>query len=375
MRYQHVKKGQIDHIKWYVDRVKEDGSRPGPSSDSEILLEVYETDEENFEPYAPQSSSDSSKTTGTSEPEEESEEENTDDEEDKGYHYHQGEILTKFFFNDLIEFSNESDYEGISNKGSLSRPFYYEDLSEFFKGVRLKIRHGWREPEEEYKPEELPSALEGFLTDQNIIDNQVKVTVDGMTVLLDEKYEFNFTQMKMSEILSEMIKTAGLKPDIQLERYSVKLADHVIDYSNVSSSGDDGGNGNVGASGANVKQLVKKICKGIKDPLKKLKAIFSWQQKNIKYLYYSCSRYKSGDECLQHLHELNCADTARLTREMCSAAGLKSVVVHGPNHFWVEVDINGTTYYMDQTASGGRPFNTVWKGLKKDRVCGEAPCC
>ena len=82
-------------------------TRPKQYSLSRVGLEIYETDEENFEPYISSglvsaTKSTTSKSTTTSEDSEDTEaadttvEEDTE-EDDKGFKLHQGEIKTKFY--------------------------------------------------------------------------------------------------------------------------------------------------------------------------------------------------------------------------------------------------------------------------------------
>lgn len=197
------------------------------------LLEVYKTDEENFEPYVPLSGEESEEE--ESEEEEVEEEEETDEEiNEEGFSLHQGEILETYYYNNLLETDNEHDYEDINNNGSLTLTSV--DKKRFYKGVRLLLRKGWENYGEPINPLELPELLLGFITEQTYTESGVELKISGMTKLLEKEYQFSFTQMKMSEILAEMIKTAGMEPVINVEG----LDDRVIDYTNVSSD-DDGG--------------------------------------------------------------------------------------------------------------------------------------
>ena len=60
---------------------------------------------------------------------------------------------------------------------------------------------------------------------------------------------------------------------------------------------------------------------------------------------------------------INCGDTSMLTTSMMRSAGLTADVVHGPNHFWTRIKINGKEYFSDATSSS-RSFNSVWNNLK-----------
>ncbi len=76
------------------------------------LLEVYKTDEENWEPYTPRMSYDDDGTSSTDEEdetEEDDEEEEEEEENDEGFSLHQGEILEKYYYQNL--YSTEAQYD------------------------------------------------------------------------------------------------------------------------------------------------------------------------------------------------------------------------------------------------------------------------
>lgn len=202
------------------------------------LLEVYKTDEENFTPYTPNMGS----TTTTDETEniEEGEDETTSTEEteDKeGFTLHQGEILETYYYGGFFDVECETDYEDINNSGSISLPSV--DKDRFYKGVRVLLRKGWENIGEHIDPLKLDEVLLGFITEQTYSEDGVELKLSGMTKLLEQEYKFNFTQKKISEILEEMIKTAGLVPKVD----PTGLDDMVIDYTNISSDGDGGVSG------------------------------------------------------------------------------------------------------------------------------------
>ena len=337
-------------------------------SDSLTLLEVYKTDEENFEPYTP-NMGESETTSG-----EVTNDEGTDSDSD-GFTLHQGEVIETYYFGDLKELSFESDYADISNNGSLKFA-EIKDLVRFYKGVRLLLRKKWREPNETVTAEDLVDVLLGFITEQSFNESGMDLTISGFTKLLDANYEFDFTQMKRSEILEEMIKTAGLKAEIDV----TNLQDDIIDYQ--SSSGGDGGDEGTGSGGSDSKDIntfVKKAIKGKKGSKAKAEAVHNALKQIIRYAYYACSRHSTAEDCMNHAGELNCADTSRLTCACFKAAKLNARVVHGPNHFWTEVQINGQWVASDLTGCTGctsrRSLGEVWNGLTKDSVCGDEPSC
>ncbi len=123
--------------------------RPLQSSMKEGMLEVYETDEENFTPYEStpeEDEKDKDKDT-------EDEEEDTDDEETSGEDatsdeeeitYHQGEILSTSYYPFNFSYTFDTDYtEGTGESKVDSYIFTDEDLNYIYKGVRVLLKLGW----------------------------------------------------------------------------------------------------------------------------------------------------------------------------------------------------------------------------------------
>lgn len=129
-----------------------------------------------------------------------------------------------------------------------------------------------------------------------------------------------------------------------------------------------------GGEGEIIDSLVSKIIGKENNELKKAKLIHAWLTSNVTYSRYACSRYKTPEQCLKNKGHLNCADTSRLTRSMMSSAGLDSYVVHGTNHFWTVININGKEYNSDAT-SHRRKFNQVYHNLKYYATNGKNPSC
>lgn len=130
-----------------------------------------------------------------------------------------------------------------------------------------------------------------------------------------------------------------------------------------------------GGEGKLIDNLVKKIVGSETNELKKAKLVHGWLQKNVRYSYYTCTRYNTPEKCYNNRGHLNCADTARLTRAMMASAGLKCYIVHrtyNGGHFWTVIEIAGKKYASDQTGSGSA-WNTVWKSSGRTGNGGYAP--
>ena len=122
-----------------------------------------------------------------------------------------------------------------------------------------------------------------------------------------------------------------------------------------------------------INNLAQKIVGNETNDLKKAKLIHNWLTNNVRYKYHLNCKYCTPDKCYENRSHLACADTSILTRALMICAGLNAYIVHGPNHYWTQIKINGKAYNSDAT-SKSRGWNKVWKNLKVDRVCGEKPC-
>lgn len=324
------------------------------------LLEVYKTDEENFVPYTPLSgdSDEEEETTEETEEEESTEEEDEEDSLTKGFSLHQGEILETYYYNQFTNVDYDSDYEDINDSGSLSIPEQV-DLARFYKGVRLAFQTDYEEYGHALVWEGYHHFI-GFIIEETFNEDGMELKLTGMTKLLEQKYEFDFSQMKISEILVEMIKTAGLKPEVD----PTGLDDKVIDYTNVSSdSSDDDDSVYSGDVPADVAELAKKICKGKSGCMAKIKAIWAWEVENVHYSWYTNSPTNGWDpsKCLANRSHINCCDTACLTVHLLRAVGVKANYVYNSAHCWTVAYCGSQKIYMDKTSDS--PPRGVISGL------------
>jgi len=350
--------------------------KPDQFSISRTLLEVYKTDEENFVPYEPNMGEIKKE---EEEPEEDTDEEDSEEEEEleeeeedsEGFSLHQGEILETYYYGNFLELSTEHDYEDISNSGSIKLPEII-DLDRFYKGVRLCVRKTWEKEGETTELEDLVETLKGFITEESFTQSGMSLSISGMSKLLERNYKFSFTQMKRSEILKEVIKTAGLKPVINVEG----LNDEVIDFTNISSSGDgDEESGDSVSAGGTIDSMVKKWIKGKKGALEKAKAIHEGLKAyGIVYSYYYNFHYNSAQECLEHAQSpgLNCGDTAQLTTAAMKSGGLDAHIELRCDsaHFFTVIVIGGTKYYSDLTGATGARSTRAWNDTWQHNKCG-----
>jgi hypothetical protein len=82
------------------------------------------------------------------------------------------------------------------------------------------------------------------------------------------------------------------------------------------------------------------------------KAIYKHYQDNHVYKYYPCMTSNSF-KTLWNKNGHNCGDGARTLSYMFKCIGLDPYIMNGHNHFWIQVEIEGQTYYCDQAGSEG----------------------
>ncbi len=284
--------------------------------------------------------------------------ENVSDEEDKeGFVLHNGTITEITYFDEMFSNNFEYDYGDISNGGSISLPEV--DETKFYKGQKILLKKAWNPK----KWDDLKDCLLGFITEQSYNEEGVELKISGMSKLLEQEKEFSFTKTKRSVILKHMIESAGLKANISTKG----LKDEKIDYTNVSSSSSGGSN-----SSEQVNSLVQRAIGNETDDYKKMELINKEVNKVLTYKGYSCSQCDTPEEVLEK-KKVNCADTSLLECACMKAANLDATVVHGCNHFWTVVTINGKEYACDATNSKGIGYVWNCNSRQSEKVSGGGP--
>ena len=330
-----------------------------------VLLELYKTDEENWEPYIPLNGSDEKTDNDTKETLENTSNDDEDDNFTKVFSLHQGKIIETYYYAEFTHVEWELDYEDINASASINIP-EIKDLNRFYKGVRLSLYAG-AESLGKHRTFNKPIRpnLTGFITDESFNENGMSLKISGMSKLLEQKYEFNFTQMKISEILKEMIKTAGLEPVVD----ATGLDDQVIDYSNVSSDGESSSvdNSNLPADAC---KFAKQLTKGKKGQRAKAESIYNWINSNFPYKRYENSHYNeqniySTAKANIGTRIFNCCDHAHLSVVLLRCAGLKANYIHVTGHVYTVVYIDGQRVMFDPLGYS-RGMGTVASGFAKD---------
>lgn len=283
--------------------------------------------------------------------------EKVSDEEDKeGLVLQNGTITEINYFDEMFSNSFDYDYEDISSNGSVKLPSVDDTI--FYKGKKILLKKEWNP----HKWEDLKNCLLGFITEQKYSEDGVEIKISGMSKLLDQKKEFSFTKTKRSKILKNIIESAGLKANINTKG----LKDEKINYRNVSSSGTS-------FSGSEqVNSLVQRAVGNETDDYKKMELINKEVNNVLTYSNYPCSKCSTPEEVLSK-KKVNCADTSLLECACMKAANLNATVVHGCNHFWTVVTINGKEYACDATNSRGIGYVWNCKTRNSEKVSGGGP--
>ena len=130
------------NVKFQEDPLDLKFLRPNQGSSKIGILEVYETDMENFTPYT-STPEDQDKTSETETTTNEDESETTSTDEDN-LTYHQGEILSTSYYPFNYTYTYDTDYtEGTSESKVDSYIFTDEDLNYIYKGVQVLLKLGW----------------------------------------------------------------------------------------------------------------------------------------------------------------------------------------------------------------------------------------
>jgi len=343
-------------------------SKPKQGSSLIPFLKIFKVDFENYEPYIPMSGGTDEEEKEEEEKkeeetEEEEDEESSNEEEEKPFDWQLGEILEEYYYGKFTSIDYEFDYEGISSSLNIKPPMLVDGIR-FYKGVQGQFFAGWfEEKSQEITMEDIPLINRLFIEDLTFTEDGTQLSCKGADVLLEEEYEFDFHQMKRSKILEEMIKTAGLEPEVD----PTGLIDDVIDYTNVKKSDTSSG---ADSDSADLNQLVKNAIKGKKGKREKAEAVHNALRDScIKYRGYNDFQYNTVKDCWEHRQNpgLNCGDTSQLTVGAMKIAGLsaETLLTFDSAHYITRIE---GQWFSDLVWSEGncsqRPFDETWNGYR-----------
>lgn len=355
-----------------------------------VFFEVYVTDEENYTPYVSQWAEGNSTNTDTDNEKEEDndndsksdENKNEDKEEDKDViNYCLGQVKETRTYTNIqsCEFSN--DYDGLSGEGKVTMRFYKDDFKYIYKGVRGRLNIERKDITGKVLSD---IHFKCFITDVQITNNDaLELTLTSYTgALLQQKNKLTFNNLLRSQILEEVLKTAGIVPyvnsygmkDEQISWTSssnskndtndstsldpsTKFNDCSSTFSMCCDSGKDGAQSSghvvsnpdskteylktIGKKGTNYADYVSG-CTNAKEVMQKLR-------KKMRYSLYSDNRDKCAEQSFKNITSpgINCADSARLVKCCMDVCGIPCLIIHGSAHYYNNVKYNGKWYTTD----------------------------
>ena len=287
------------------------------------------------------------------------------EDEKEGFVLHNGEITEIAYYTGMSSNSFEYDYDDISSNATVVFPKVNQ--KRLYKGGKVLLKKAWQTPDTNLKWSDLKNCCMGFIIEQKKSEEEVNIRITGMNKLLEQKKQFNFTKTKRSKILKDIVEASGLKVKIDV----TGLKDDVIDYTNITSTGDSNSNIDIGSS--TVSELAQQVCQGCTTDREKAEAIHTYIFQHVRYPspnylnHHKCPRqvFKSGLS--------NCCDRARAGHEMANAVGLENRGVHGPGHVWVQYKINGEWVSSDPGRSRPR-LGKVWNSLSINRMWSFPSC-
>ena len=220
-------------------------------------------------------------------------------------------------------------------------------------------------------------SFSGFITDIKFNTTSLEITCTSYGAVLEEKATLSFSNNKRSNILSEVVQSSGLIPNID----TTDLLDQVIDWSSKQDSGDTETT-NEASTGDDCTDTISMACltgcsssnhygsnHDFDDCYKTGYAVVDTE-------YYKWARqYNSGEDMLRALRNIwkykgywnnrtcpqqlfnssgfrcNCFDACRMVKVLCDSIGFPCVVVTGQayegGHGWNVIKTNGNWLSFD----------------------------
>ena len=105
-----------------------------------------------------------------------------------------------------------------------------------------------------------------------------------------------------------------------------------------------------------LEDIVKKAIGTANTDLTRAKNCYKYYQDNHVYTCTSTdviAQYNRGFKSLWKQYRQSCGPGAATLYYMFKCIGLSPKIMNGHNHYWIQVDIDGKTYYCDQAGSEG----------------------
>ena len=124
-----------------------------------------------------------------------------------------------------------------------------------------------------------------------------------------------------------------------------------------------------------LQDIVKKAIGTKTDPKEMAFAIYDYYNDNHVYSWDSTAvedDYARGFKSLWEQHGQSCGPGAACLFYMFKCVGLHPMIMNGHNHYWIQMEVDGTTYYCDHAGAEGAKNSrrigtstgndTVWQG-------------
>lgn len=145
-----------------------------------------------------------------------------------GFHYHTGPVKEIKQYKDIYDVDWGDDYEGFNGEASLSIPYRKKDMQWLYKGVRCQLFVTRMINEND----PLTKSFLGFIKDISFSESGVDLQLVSYSILLETPLQLEYKQLPRSQILANVIKSAGLIPQVD----PTGLKDELIDWSSVEST-------------------------------------------------------------------------------------------------------------------------------------------
>ena len=339
---------------------------------------------------------------------------------DKGYEYEQGTVTNDTFITeDIMKIDWDNDYTDFSGSCNIEIPYKPDCLEYLHRGAYTELyvnrfpydtdieylrqldKQNYeennklsKEDSENFNKENktdmgrnevfhplysffIEQSFKGFITDITYDELTIKLTLQNYGALLEEKASMSFTDNYRSNILYEVIHTAGLIPNMDLDG----LPDEVISWSSSPQANNDTGTGNA-ITGDDCTDTISMACQTGCSSSNNYGSGGNYDScANKGYAvqdteYYKWARqFSSGEEMLRNLRKIwsynnywnnrtcpqalfntthfqsNCFDACRMVKVLCDSIGYPCVVVtgtaYGGGHGWNVVKKDGQWLTFD----------------------------
>jgi len=137
----------------------------------------------------------------------------------------------------VVDLNYSKDITGPTGDGSVTIPNLYDLYKKLYYNQEFLVRGAWLESNETPNNDKLLELFKGTVESVKRSGLNIEIEFKDKGKLLEKQDSVSFTQKKRSEIIREIIKKAGLKPNIDFG----SQPDDIIDYTSASNTGSGSG--------------------------------------------------------------------------------------------------------------------------------------